>query len=445
MSGSTGGKDGARARAFAALAVDAVLEKGRTLDLAFAEILGAELPARECSQIKALAFGALRWHHRHRVIIADLLERPLRSRDRVLESLLSVGLYEQIDSRQPDYASVSAAVDASRQLNRGRAAGLINAALRRFQRDRGELLSRALANEEGRYSHPGWLIDSVRGDWPERWQSTLTAALEQPPMWLRVNRNRTSREAYARRIEDACGVSGDLPGHYPDAVLPDRPIAIADLPGFADGDAHVQDAAAQLAATFLAPGPGMRVLDACAAPGGKTTHLFECAGGPLDLVAVDVDPARISRLEENLARSGASAEVVVADVTDTCSWADGRRFDRILVDAPCSSTGVIRRHPDIKFLRREEDVGALAGRQYALLESLWPLLEPGGRLLYATCSILRRENDQVVAEFLANHPDASEIALFVPDAVESSGPGRQLLPGAANTDGFYYALMEREG
>jgi len=445
---STGTREGARARAFAALAVDHVLDQGRTLDHAFDEVLSGDLPERERSQIKALAFGALRWHHRHRLIITELLERPLRARDRVLEALLSVGVFELIDARQPGYAVVSAAVDASRQLKRPRAAGLINAALRRFQRESGELLSHAVADEEGRFAHPRWLIERVRSDWPDRWQEVLTAALERPPMWLRVNSATTSRDEYARRLVGAADIRAEAQDGCPDALRLERALPVNALPGFAAGDVSVQDAAAQLAADLLAPRPGMRVLDACAAPGGKALHLLERAGGRLNLVAVDIDTVRNALVTENLQRAGYAAEVVAADVREAAAWANGRCFDRILVDAPCSATGVIRRHPDIKFLRRPADIEPLSRRQLDMLEALWPSLEPGGRLLYATCSILRQENDAVVQRFLARYPDAADVTGPAPlalGAVEFAGPGIQLLPGAANTDGFYYALMERKG
>jgi len=435
---------GARARAFAALAVNRVLADGKTLDQAFDEVLNGDLPERERSQIKALAFGALRWHHRHRLIIGELLARPLRSRDRVLEALLSVGVYELIDARQPGYAAVSAAVDASRQLKRPRASGLINAALRRFLREESELLRRALADEEGRYVHPRWLIDRVRADWPDHWGTALTAALEHPPMWLRVNRARTTRAEYAERLRNKAGVTSLAPAAFPDALLPERALPVAELPGFDDGLVSVQDAAAQLAPHILGAESGMRVLDACAAPGGKATHILERVAGELELVAVDVDPARNTRLEAGLRRAGFTAQVITADVMDVASWAGKQRYDRILVDAPCSATGVIRRHPDIKFLRRADDIAALARRQHDMLASLWELLAPGGRLLYATCSILREENHAVITRFKEAHPDALEIVPDVPGAVESAGPGVQLLPGGANTDGFYYALMERK-
>lgn len=442
-----GARQGARARAFAALCVDFVIGQGRTLDQAFDEVLNDELPEQERSQIKALAFGTLRWHHRHQLIISELLERPLRARDKILESLLSVGLFELVEARQPGYAAVSAAVDASRLLKRERAAGLINAALRRFSRESSELLSHAVAHDEGRYVQVQWLIDRMRKDWPDHWSGALVASLEQPPMWLRVNAARTTPAQYRERLVAEAGVDATMHDAFPDALRLERPLPVASLPGFAAGEVSVQDAAAQLAADLLAPEPGMRVLDACAAPGGKTLHLLERSGGRLDLVAVDADESRNELVEDNLRRGGYDAEVLTEDVRNVESWAGGRAFDRILVDAPCSATGVIRRHPDIKFLRRAEDIRPLSERQFAILDALWSLLAPNGRLLYATCSMLRQENDVVVSRFLDAHPDAVEIEACPASAsgcgVPFDGPGLQLLPGAADTDGFYYALMER--
>jgi len=442
---------GAETRAAAAFAVDQVLAGGRSLDSALKNAISNQLPDRDRALVKALAFGALRWHHRHRRIIGELLDRPLRSRDRILEALLSVGLFQLIDTRQPGYASVSATVDATRKLQRPRAASLVNATLRRFQREQNTVLPKALAMDEGRYSHPQWLIDQLRADWGDRAQQILTFALAQPPMWLRVNTARADVATIAETLQSTHGIGATILAGFPAAVCPERPMPVSDLPGFADGWVSVQDAAAQLAAELLDAAPGMHVLDACAAPGGKTGHILERADGQLDVVAVDVDAARNDMVVQNLERLGYSAQIITADVQATGTWTGeingDATFDRILVDAPCSATGVIRRHPDIKFLRRPEDIPVFAARQGHILDSLWLLLKPGGRLLYATCSVLRAENHVVVTEFLSRHPDATEIQsphIVVPETVEAGpGPGYQLLPGPANTDGFYYALMER--
>jgi 16S rRNA (cytosine967-C5)-methyltransferase len=442
---------GAETRAAAAFAVDQVLAGGHSLDRALKIALSDRLAERDQALVKALAFGALRWHQRHRLIIGTLLDRPLRSRDRILEALLSVGLFQLIDTRQPGYASVSATVDATKKLHRPRAAGLVNATLRRFQREQNTVLPKVLARDEGRYSHPQWLIDQLRVDWGDQAQQILTFALARPPMWLRVNTARNDAAATVDTLQSTHGIDAVTLAGFPAAVCLAQPMSVSDLPGFADGLVSVQDAAAQLAAELLDATPGMRVLDACAAPGGKTGHILERAGGQLDVVAIDVDAARNEMVAQNLERLGYNAQIMTADVQATGAWAGDisgdATFDRILVDAPCSATGVIRRHPDIKFLRRPEDIPVLAARQGNILDALWPLLKPGGQLLYATCSVLRAENHEVATEFLRRHPDATEVRspdIVVPEAVAAvPGPGYQLLPGPANTDGFYYALMER--
>ena len=434
-------------RAIAALAVDLVLRKGRNLERALREVAVSGISARDKSQIAALSFGALRWHHRHRLIIAKLLQRPLRAKDKILEALLSVGLFQLSDARQPEYAAVSATVEASRHLNKARAAGLVNAALRRFQRERDAIMDIVLDQDEGRFSHPQWLIDHIRADWPETWQEILNAMLEHPPFWIRVNHQKSSRDDYAVRLNDELGISAvPLPG-FDDALRLARPVAVAKLPGFSEGVVSVQDAASQLAAVLLAPEPGMRVLDACAAPGGKATHLLERAHGRLQIVAVDEDSDRNILVQNNLDRLGYGAEVITADAQVPESWWDGNLFDRILIDAPCSATGVIRRHPDIKFLRRDRDIPVLVDRQINMLQKLWPLLKPGGRLLYATCSLLTEENTGVVSRFLAQHTQAREIRPLqghvLKVGLDRTNVGYQLLPGPAGTDGFYYALMEK--
>lgn len=436
----TAAAQGAAARAAAARAVDQVLQHGRTLDQALAAAKG--LPERERAQAQALAYGALRWHCRHRALLGRLLARPLRPRDRLLEALLSVGLYQLLESGQPDYAAVSATVAASRLLGLGRASGLVNGVLRRFGREREALLAALADDEPAHYAHPRWLIEALRQDWPSHWQAMLAANQQPPPLWLRV---RGDVPDYLASLRSA-GLEAEASAAFTDGVKLRRGVPVAKLPGFAEGRVSVQDAAAQLAARLLAAGPGMRVLDACAAPGGKTGHLLEQAQGDLDLLALDVDAERLGRLRENLARLGLRARVAQGDVLRPADWWDGRPFQRILLDAPCSGTGVLRRHPDIRFLRRPADLGPLAERQGLMLQHLWPLLAPGGALLYATCSVLRAENQDVVRQFLAATPDArlaTAWPLAGPLPVLMDG-GWQLLPGPADTDGFYYALMLKQ-
>ena len=445
------GQRGAETRAAAAVAIDQVLAGGRSLDAALKSALSEELSERDRALVKALAFGGLRWYHRYRLIIGELLDRPLRSRDRILEALLLVGIFQLTDTRQPGYASVSATVDATRKLQRPRASGLVNATLRRFQREQESVLAKVLARDEGRYSHPQWLIDQLRADWDNQAQQILTAALLRPPMWLRVNTARIDVAAYIELLKSSHDIDATTMAGFPSAVCLAQPLSVNDLPGFTDGLVSVQDAAAQLATELLDAQPGMRVLDACAAPGGKTGHMLERAGGQLDVVALDIDASRNELVAQNLKRLGYNAQIVTADVQVTGAWAGqvsgDVMFDRILVDAPCSATGVIRRHPDIKVLRRPTDIKTFVERQSRIVDALWPLLKPGGRLLYATCSILRAENHEVVADFLRRHTDATEIRsplVNIPAIVAASAePGYQLLPGPADTDGFYYALMER--
>lgn len=427
----------------AARAVLTVIDQGATLEAALAAENTAGMDDRDRAHIQALAFGAVRWHHRHQAILAELLNRPLRNRDRILEALLSVGLYQLNDPTQPDYAAVSTTVGATRLLGQPRAAGLVNAALRRYQREAPLILARVMESAEARYAHPAWLISLLQQDWPGCWAELLDANQQQPPLWLRVNRMRGSVSDYAAQLRDELGLAAaTLPG-APQALKLETAVAASKLPGFADGLVTIQDAASQLAAGLLDPQPGMRVLDACAAPGGKSTHLLEHAGGEIELTALDVSAERLQLVAGNLARLGLKAQLLAGDATAPDTWWDGRLFDRILVDAPCSATGVIRRHPDIKFLRRATDIPALAARQAQMLDKLWPLLRPGGQLLYSTCSLFRAENSAVVSSFLNTHRDVRELPLpdELPGATLGEGPGRQLMPGPADTDGFYYALM----
>jgi len=426
---------GGLTRALAARVVAAVLARGQTLDAALPEALAGagELADRDRAQVRALAFGAVRGHHRHQALLRLLLDRPLKGGDRLLEALLSVGLFQVADPLQPDHAAVSATVAASRLLGEERASGLVNATLRRYQREAPALLDRLRADPAAWYSHPDWLVGRLQADWPDRWRAIAAANQEHPPFWLRVNRLRTNVGDYTARLGAELGVGATPVAGIPDALRLDAAVPVQRLPGFGDGLVSVQDAASQLAAPLLAPEPGMRVLDACAAPGGKTTHLLEVAAGRLDLLAIDVDPDRLARVGANLQRLGLAATLVAGDATAPEAWWDGRPFDRILVDAPCTATGVIRRHPDIKLLRRAEDVAGFVGRQRLLLSRLWPLLAPGGRLLYSTCSLLRAENQDLTGEFLASGAARLEPGTPV--------PGLQLLPGDRDTDGFYYALM----
>jgi 16S rRNA (cytosine967-C5)-methyltransferase len=433
---------GAAPRVVAAQALNTVLNQGRNLDSALADAGLEAMSGRDRPLARALAYGAARTHLRNACVIEQLVDRPFRRRDNVIVALISVGLFALTESRRPDYAVVSATVDAAVGLGRPQMKGVVNALLRRFLRERDALIARANANEEAQWLHPAWLIDYVRRDWPDDWQQILDANNRQAPMWLRINLDRTTRQRWLARLENA---AGSVPEQFPAAVMLREPLAVDELPGFRDGDCSVQDIASQAAAVLLQPQAGMRILDACAAPGGKATHLLEYCPAIKELVALDESPARLARVAENVDRLSLKATLLQGDARKPESWWDGELFDRILLDAPCSATGVIRRHPDIRYLRRPADIAQLVELQHEILQALWQLLKPGGMLLYSTCSMLRAENDQVVARFIDACTDAKIIlpALKVPGAAVETSCGMQMLPGRADNDGFYYALMER--
>jgi len=433
---------GGEARAAAGRAVAAVARRGRSLDEALGPAI-VGLADADRALAAQLAYGTLRAYPRLDRWVDLLLARPLPERDVEVHDLLAVGLYQLEDTRVPDHAAVAATVEAVRQLGRHQYAGLVNACLRRWLRERAALQARVARDPEVIHAHPRWWLDALAADWPKDWEAVVAAANVQAPMWVRVNRLRGGRDAWLERLVAAGGAAtGWAPA--PDALRLDSPMDVAALPGFGSGDVSVQDAAAQLAAGLLDPRPGMRVLDACAAPGGKTGHLLEVCPA-IRMTALDVAPARLERIRENLARLGLEASVLAGDARDPGAWWDGEPFERILLDAPCTGSGVVRRHPDIKLLRRPGDVAAMAAQQQALLESLWRLLAPGGRLLYATCSVFRQENANRVTDFLARHPEARALDLGEPGWGRRAGPGRQVLTGEAATDGFYYACLNRPG
>jgi 16S rRNA (cytosine967-C5)-methyltransferase len=425
-------RPGAAVRAAAATVVARVLTQRVDADdaLATAESRVAE---RDRPLLGALAFGALRWHQRLEWQAARLLTRPLKPGQPELAALLRIGLLQLQELRIPEHAAVSATVDAVTLLGERNAAPLVNAVLRRFQRERGALDAALAHDDEARLSHPRWLLEQLKSDWPDDWQRICAANNAPAPMWLRVNERRTTRADYLERLR-AAGVGARPADDVASALVLDTPQPVEALPGFAAGDVSVQDVAAQRAAGFLDLAPGQRVLDACAAPGGKTGHILEACPGLDEVWALDRDAGRLDRVRANLERLGLAARLVAGDATRPEDWWDGRLFHRILLDAPCSAVGVIRRHPDIKLLRRPEDVVRAAALQAEMLRTLWPLLAPGGRLIYATCSVLRRENDAQIAAFRS----------WI-EAVEGPGTaqlsGCQSLPGDADGDGFYYACL----
>jgi 16S rRNA (cytosine967-C5)-methyltransferase len=432
---------GAAALADAARVVSSVALDGRSTEDALRPY--DDSPHR--AAVRAIALGSLRWYLRL-IPIEQLLSHPQGVANEV-RALLLVTAHQIEYSRNAPQAAVHAAVDAARILQQGKASGLVNAVLRRFVAERGSLLARGDQSLAGRTAHPAWLVKLLAQAWPEMLESILAANNEHPPLVLRVDLSRKSRAACVQDLM-AAGIAAEPIDWAPAALRLERPTAVASLPGFREGWVSVQDAGAQLAAKLLEAGTGMRVLDACAAPGGKTGHLLEQTPDLAELVAVDVDAERVSRIQENLARLGRNAHVQVADIREPGTFWDGRPFDRILVDAPCSSTGVIRRHPDIKLLRRSTDIPSFATLQEQVLRSAFSMLAAGGRLLYCTCSLLPQENEEVVERFLALEP-AARVAPLPPAASVAPGArdkriGIQLIPGSqAGTDGFYYACLEK--
>lgn len=424
-------------RAAAARILSNVLTKGESLTQALAPINARD--PHETALIKELCFGSLRQGHRLLLLLRSLLSRT-RPLDGEVQALLLIGLHQLTETRIASHAAVNETVDATKSLGKGWASGLVNGVLRRFLREVGPRLAELDHNEEGRFSHPGWLIKALRDDWPEHWPAILDANNQHPPMTLRINGQRANRDCYLAQLA-AKGIGASPLAHTSSGITLDKPMSVDNLPGFAEGYCSVQDGAAQMAAELLDAQPGMRVLDACAAPGGKTAHLLEL-NPDLRLTAVDSDSQRLLKVEDNLTRLRLSARLICADATTTTDYWDGQFFDRILLDAPCSAIGVVRRHPDIKFLRRPDDIIPLFKLQQHLLKTVWPMLAPGGRLLYATCSILHQENGANIHAFLAGHGDA-KISPLADTWGHSDGVGRQILPGEDGMDGFYYALLEK--
>lgn len=424
------------------LAARAVLRvlKGATLPVALAAVAD-DAPTRGHTLVQELAYGTLRFWGRLDALARGLSTRPL---DPPLAALVAVALYQLDHTEAPAFAVVDRAVEAAALLARPQAKPLVNALLRRYLRERDALNEEvAAASPVARWSYPRWWIGRVEADHPQHWESILAVGNTRPPLTLRANRRRTTRDALAQRFVDA---GHDVRAVGADGLIVLHPQPVPTLPGYAEGDFSVQDAGAQWAAPLLQPADGLRVLDACAAPGGKTTHLLELAA--LELTALDQDEARLVRVRENLRRLGlacAQVHTVAGDAGNPAGWWDGRPFDRILADVPCTASGIVRRHPDGKWLRRKSDIAGFAQQQTRLLAALWPLLAPGGLLLYATCSVFAGENEGPIAAFVAAHPEALRESITFPDDLPHAGG--QLLPSADaaghNQDGFFYALLRK--
>ena len=437
----------AEVRARVAKVVAEVLERGRSLDA----VLSAESTSnkQERGLLRSLSYDSIRWYVRLDSLLERLLSRPNQALEPEIRALAIVGLCQLIYTDIPAHAAVAETVAATRVLNQPRASGLVNAILRRCQREQAQLLPKIDRDLAVRTAHPRWLVEKLRKDWGDRANDILDANNQRPPFWVRVNRARVTPANYREQLQ--AKQIGVLASAFDDtALLLDHAMDVGDLPGFDEGLVSVQDAAAQFAGHLLDPQAGERILDACAAPGGKTGHLLELAPELAALTAVDVSPERLTRVSQNLQRLRTTAQVVAGDASEPATWWDGEPFNRILLDVPCSATGVIRRHPDIKLLRRSDDIAALAARQSQLLRASWPLLQPGGRLLYASCSALQAETTAVIAEFLRDEPSArdatGERLLALPPIGEGTCVGThglRIAAGSAGMDGFYYALLEK--
>jgi 16S rRNA (cytosine967-C5)-methyltransferase len=435
----------AGARARAAYVVARIVRESVTLDTALHDALSSA-PSEFGSAVRSLSYGAVRGYYRHEAILGRILSQPVRALDPLVRAILSVALFELEDAVTPNYAVVDAAVKTAKATDAARASGLVNAVLRRYLRERTAIDGAVAGNPATRHAAPIWLADLLRADWPVRWTQLLAAADTQAPMWLRVNSRRTTTAAYLASLA-AAGIEARAEARVPFALRLAEPCDVNALPGFAAGLVSVQDLGAQCVAFPLDLRRGLRVLDACAAPGGKTTLIAERAQAPLQLTAVDVDPLRLDRVRNNLQRAGLEATLAVGDAGSPDAWWDGLAFDRILLDAPCSALGVIRRHPDIRLRKSPAEIDKLPAVQGRLLRATWRLLAPGGRLVYATCTVTHRENRDVIGRFLAETPDA-EIAPAEawpdwPALGERDAYGRQILPGEAGADGFYYAALNK--
>ncbi|NMY88233.1 16S rRNA (cytosine(967)-C(5))-methyltransferase RsmB [Pseudomonas oryzihabitans] len=425
-------------RLAATRALAAVLAGRASLGSSLPEQL-AKVDPRDRALAQDLAFGTARWQPRLSLLAEKLMDKPFKAGDRDLEALLLIGLYQLFHTRIPAHAAIGETVGCVDKLKKSSAKGLLNAVLRRAQREYDSLLPALEHDPAARLAHPRWLQKALKARWPEHWEAIATANNLHPPLILRVNRRQGSRDAYLAELA-AAGIEAVPCAFSADGIRLLQPQDVTALPGFAAGRLSVQDEAAQLAAELLELAPGQRVLDACAAPGGKTCHLLERESGLAEVVALDADAGRLQRVEQNLARLGLTARTLAADGRAVADWWDGTPFQRILLDAPCSATGVIRRHPDIKLTRQASDIAPLVQLQGELLDALWPTLEVGGILVYATCSVLPEENSSNLAAFLARTPGARELDISAPWGL-AQPHGRQLLPQPDGHDGFYYCKL----
>ena len=424
-------------RVAAILALSEVLDSNKSLTES--EALSQIRDKRDSAFARHLAYGVIRWLTALEWLAGELLAKPLKKREREVQRLLLLGLQQLWHDQTASHAAINETAECARLLGKPWAVGLINAVLRRFQREQQQILNK-LNHSNRRFAHPDWMLDEIQQDWPENWKDIVDANNRQAPLWLRVNRQQANESVLRKDLKSA-GFEISDHSYAGDAISISPAAAVTKIPHFDEGWLSVQDPAAQLARDLLNPREGDRILDACAAPGGKTAHLLESCPG-IELTVLDMQPQRVEQIKQTLNRLGLSASTHVADATDTDSWWKGGKFNKILLDAPCTATGVIRRHPEIKWLRSAGQVDAAVQTQARLMNALWPLLEAGGILVYATCSILKRENSQQIHHFLELHNDAVAEVPAVEWGMEVPN-GRQIMPGEAQMDGFFYAVLRK--
>ncbi|WNC68561.1 16S rRNA (cytosine(967)-C(5))-methyltransferase RsmB [Thalassotalea nanhaiensis] len=425
-------------RAIAARCLYGVVDQGRSLS--------EELPKQQLliesgkdkGLLQELCYGVLRYLPELEQHVRRFVKKPLTGKQRVFHFLMMVGIYQIKFTRIPDHAAVAETVAATAILKNRHLKGMVNAVLRSYQRDP-ELENIEQLPDPVRYNHPGWFINKIKIGYPDNWQHILEQNLQRPPMWLRVNQQKTTVENYLNLLTEQDIVVEQV-APISQAILLEQATDVTKLPHFEDGWVSVQDGAAQMAAPLLNTQAGDNVLDCCAAPGGKTCHILELEPNLKAMTAIDVEEPRLVRVNENLTRLGLNAKVIAGDAANPTQWFDGELFDRILLDAPCSGTGVIRKNPDIKWLRRAADIDALVILQKQILTAIWALLKPGGTMIYATCSILPEENCQQIEQFITDTPDA----VLEPLGVTEDSDDWQILPGDNSMDGFYYAKLSKK-
>jgi len=432
----------------------AVSKDGRSVNDLLANRKDYLVADAEVAFAKQLLFGSLRFFHQIKAILDQLLEKPLKQKDVDILAILILGIYQLRYLSVPDHAALSQSVELTRKINKSWGSGLVNGVLRNYQRQENVIDEKLAKAKTYQYSHPNWIINQLESDWPTKAAAILNANNQRAPMTLRVNQQKISLEKYQQMLAQE-GLHSVTHALASDALVLDSPCDVYKLPGFEQGLVTIQDAAAQLAVELLDLQQDQRVLDGCAAPGGKTTHILQRAKN-IDLTSVELSNNRMAKIEQTLQRLGMQTNLVCADILDLECWWDGEPFDRILIDVPCSASGVIRRNPDIKIHRKKQDLASLVSLQAEILNSCWGLLKPGGRLVYATCSVFKAENEQQIKQFLLDqaaqivdftepfHSVLQEIQAVTADNMDPAPVGYQIFPGDENMDGFYLCGLQKK-